>query len=75
MVAHRGKILLAMNNAELDELMRHAAEHREAILYTPAKLVPLQGEHRRPVFELVTAPAEGESIPVTHDLEPERARS
>ena len=29
---------------------------------TPAKLVPKPGEHRRPMIELVPAPAEGAPI-------------
>lgn len=59
-----------MNSTDLDELLKHAREHGEAVVYTPAKLTPLPGEHRRPVFELVPAPAEGEPIPEPRELDP-----
>ena len=51
-----------MTAAELDELLRQAAIHGEAVLFIPAKLVPKPGEHRRPMIELVPAPAEGAPI-------------
>ncbi len=59
-----------MSTADLDDLLRHAAEHGEAVFYTPARLVPLPGEHRRPVFELVPAPLPGEPLPTPRDLDP-----
>jgi hypothetical protein len=49
-----------MTSTDLDDLLRHAAERGEVVLYTPGKDVPAKGEHRRPVVELVPAPTEGE---------------
>ena len=58
-----------MSGADLDDLLRHAAAHGEAVLFVPAKLVPLPGEHRRPVFELVQSPKVGEPMPAIRELD------
>lgn len=60
-----------MNAKDLDELLLHAKTRGEAVLFTPAKLVPTRGEHRRPTWELVSWSEEARTyrVRVADDLD------